>query len=75
VKDKIIMDPRKMLRGKNELSPVLVPVPVPEQPMELGTIDYRNLTADGEHGDFDVAVQAAAETGKPIFANFVMWAG
>lgn len=45
------------------------------QPIELGTIDYCNLTADGKHGDFDAALQAAAETGKPIFANFVEWSG
>jgi len=46
-----------------------------QQPIELGTIEYCNLTADGKHGDFDLALQAASATGKPIFANFVEWPG
>ena len=45
------------------------------QPVELGTIHYCNLTDDGKHGDYDLAVQASLETGKPIFANFVEWSG
>lgn len=45
------------------------------QPIELGTIEYVNLSSDGKHGDFDHAVQVARETGKPIFANFVEWSG
>eukprot|EP00565_Helicotheca_tamesis_P005151 CAMPEP_0185728138 /NCGR_PEP_ID=MMETSP1171-20130828/3597_1 /TAXON_ID=374046 /ORGANISM="Helicotheca tamensis, Strain CCMP826" /LENGTH=57 /DNA_ID=CAMNT_0028396813 /DNA_START=200 /DNA_END=373 /DNA_ORIENTATION=- len=45
------------------------------QAVELGTIDYINLTADGKHGDYDAAVQASLDTGKPIFANFVEWSG
>lgn len=45
------------------------------QAVELGTIDYVNLTPDGKHGKYDAAVQAALETGKPIFANFVEWSG
>jgi hypothetical protein len=48
---------------------------IPRQPIELGTINYANLTPDGRHGDFDAAVKKAAETGKPIFANFVEWSG
>lgn len=43
--------------------------------VELGTIDYKNLTPDGRHGEYDIAVKLAAETGKPIFANFVEWSG
>jgi hypothetical protein len=37
------------------------------------TIQYVNLTADGRHGDIDKALDMAAATGKPIFANFVEW--
>ena len=49
---------------------------VPEnQPIELGTINYVNLTSDGRHGDYERALQVARETGKPIFANFVEWSG
>lgn len=62
-----------MLKGKK-----LSPAPVQQKPgqlIELGTIDYHNLTADGKHGDFEAALQAAAKTGKPIFANFVEWSG
>ena len=47
----------------------------PSQAVELGTIDYVNLTPDQRHGDYDAAVQAAVDTGKPIFANFVEWSG
>ena len=45
------------------------------QYVELGTIEYVNLTADGKHGDYDTAVREASETGRPIFANFVEWSG
>lgn len=45
------------------------------QPIELGTINYCNLTADGRHGDYDMALRAAAEADKPLFANFVEWSG
>lgn len=45
------------------------------QPVELGTIDYVNLSPDGRHGDFETAIRIARETGKPIFANFVEWSG
>lgn len=45
------------------------------QPVELGTINYVNLTRDGRHGDYEATLQAAAVSGKPIFANFVEWSG
>lgn len=47
----------------------------PNQAVELGTIDYVNLTPDGKHGDYDSAIQASLQTGKPILANFVEWSG
>lgn len=46
-----------------------------DQAIELGTINYVNLTRDGKHGEFDKAMKIARETGKPIFANFVEWSG
>jgi hypothetical protein len=49
--------------------------PQRKQPVELGTIHYVNLTADGRHGDMEKALVVAAESGKPIFANFVEWTG
>ena len=49
--------------------------PPPKQFVELGTIDYVNLTADGKHGELETAVNIAKATGKPIFANFVEWSG
>lgn len=49
--------------------------PPPKQYVELGTIEYVNLTADGKHGEFEPAIDIARETGKPIFANFVEWSG
>jgi hypothetical protein len=45
------------------------------QYVELGSIDYVNLTRDGKHGDYDTAIATAKATGKPIFANFVEWSG
>ena len=46
------------------------------QAVELGTIHYCNLlTPDQRHGDYDATLQAAKESGKPIFANFVEWSG
>jgi hypothetical protein len=45
------------------------------QPIELGTINYCNLTADGRHGDYDAALFAAAQADKPLFVNFVEWSG
>jgi len=47
----------------------------PNRHVELGTIEYVNLTADGKHGEFEPAIDIARETGKPIFANFVEWSG
>ena len=49
--------------------------PATNQAVELGTIHYCNLTPDQRHGDYDAALQAAAASGKPIFANFVEWSG
>ena len=43
--------------------------------VELGTINYVNLSKDGKHGGIHSALKIAAETGKPIFANFVEWPG
>jgi len=45
------------------------------QAVELGTINYVNLTPDGRHGEFEKALEVARLTGKPIFANFVEWSG
>ena len=57
----------------------LRPTPLPDQPIELGTIHYQNLTADGRHGDYEAALHAASPeqnpTGKPLFCNFVEWTG
>jgi hypothetical protein len=49
--------------------------PIPNQAVELGSINYANLSDDGRHGKFDKAVEIAKTTGKPIFANFVEWSG
>ena len=43
--------------------------------VELGTIQYVNLTSDARHGDYQTAIDIAAQTGKPILANFVEWSG
>mmetsp|Transcript_21756 Transcript_21756/g.60474 ORF Transcript_21756/g.60474 Transcript_21756/m.60474 type:complete len:84 (+) Transcript_21756:126-377(+) len=59
--DPVLVEPRPQRRGP--------------QPIELGTINYVNLTTDGKHGDYEVAMKVARETGKPIFANFVEWSG
>jgi len=45
------------------------------QAVELGTINYINLTSDGKHGDYDRAIEASLKSGKPIFCNFVEWSG
>jgi hypothetical protein len=45
------------------------------QPIELGTIEYCNITNDGKHGDYNLVLQLAKEIDKPIFANFVEWSG
>jgi hypothetical protein len=48
----------------------------PKQPIELGTIQYCNITSDGRHGDYDTVLQIASQNlEKPIFANFVEWTG
>ena len=49
--------------------------PPPKEYVELGTIEYVNLTADCKHGEFEPAITHARVTGKPIFANFVEWSG
>jgi hypothetical protein len=51
------------------------PPRIPNQPIELGTIEYCNITSDGKHGDYQTVVRLAAETGKPIFVNFIEWSG
>ena len=43
--------------------------------VELGTINYINLSDDLKHGSYEVAVEEARRQGKPIFANFVEWSG
>ena len=45
------------------------------QAVELGTIDYVNLTADGRHGDIEEALSISKATQKPLFCNFVEWSG
>jgi hypothetical protein len=49
--------------------------PQPQQPIELGTISYCNITDDGRHGDYKVVLEVAKQSDKPIFANFVEWSG
>lgn len=47
-----------------------------KQPIELGTIQYCNITSDGRHGDYNTVLQVASQNmDKPIFANFVEWSG
>jgi len=62
-------DDEAMLTTKTHRSPPI------NQAVELGTINYVNLTSDSKHGTYDIAIQLAKETGKPIFANFVEWSG
>jgi hypothetical protein len=45
------------------------------QAVELGDINYINLDKNKKHGDFISAINAAAASNKPIFANFVEWSG
>jgi hypothetical protein len=61
--------------GGVESSRATAPREAPNQAIELGTIHYVNLTLDGRHGDLETALRVAAETAKPIFANFVEWSG
>ena len=51
------------------------PVAPRHQAVELGTIQYVNLTPDGRHGDLATALQASAAADKPLFVNFVEWSG
>ena len=72
---------KKRLKGVDPPDSTLVSAAAASEPthhhqaVELGTIRYCNLTPDGKHGDYDAALQAAAASGKPIFANFVEWSG
>ena len=78
---------RDLLRHKKEqlsaddepaVETTAVPSPLSprrDQSVELGTINYVNLSADQRHGDINVALQAARAADKPIFANFVEWSG
>jgi hypothetical protein len=61
--------------AKNESRPERDWQPPPREFVELGTIHYANLTQDGRHGEYQTALDLAAETGRPIFANFVEWSG
>lgn len=47
------------------------------QAVELGDINYVNLTRDQRHGEPDLRnlLEIAATSQKPIFVNFVEWAG
>jgi hypothetical protein len=67
-----VVNPEDLMAASGSLTPS---PPKRNQPVELGTIHYVNLTADGRHGDMEKALAIAAETGKPIFANFVEWSG
>ena len=59
----------------SQRNPTVSSKPSPKKYVELGNIDYINLTPDGKHGDYEKALKYAEETGKPIFANFVEWSG
>lgn len=55
---------------------ISINIMIPEnQAVELGTINYVNLTPDKRHGDLSTALKIATQTKKPIFANFVEWSG
>eukprot|EP00581_Thalassiosira_minuscula_P008051 CAMPEP_0183702930 /NCGR_PEP_ID=MMETSP0737-20130205/869_1 /TAXON_ID=385413 /ORGANISM="Thalassiosira miniscula, Strain CCMP1093" /LENGTH=182 /DNA_ID=CAMNT_0025929617 /DNA_START=47 /DNA_END=595 /DNA_ORIENTATION=+ len=45
----------------------------PSQAVELGSINYVNLTPDGKHGDYGAAVRASLETGNP--SSPTSWSG
>ena len=62
-------------RKKGSIADPTMNAPLPAQAVELGTIDYVNLTPDRKHGDYQTAVAQSLQTGKPIFANFVEWSG
>ena len=62
-------------KGGSITAPTLAMSRPQQQSIELGTIQYVNLTPDGRHGDYDLALRIAKETGKPIFTNFVEWSG
>lgn len=82
------MDVRKLLQRKQKLKKAVDPPAansratpstrsnIPSnQPIELGTINYKNLTKDGRHGEYESALEAAQSSGKPLFVNFVEWSG
>jgi hypothetical protein len=69
-KKEAVIKPQDLLAASGSLTPSS---PQRNQPVELGTIQYVNLTADGRHGDMEQALSVAAESGKPIFANSVEW--
>ena len=51
--------------------------------IELGTIRYVNRTDDGQHGDYEIAMEmgrrhsslSAGKNHKPLWLNFVQWPG
>ena len=44
--------------------------------VELGHVTYLNLSPDGAHGEYELAVKAiATQPTKPLFVNFVEWSG
>jgi hypothetical protein len=69
-----VMNPQDLMAASGSLTST-PSRPQRNQPVELGTIHYVNLTADGRHGEIEQVLAAAAESGKPIFANFVEWTG
>lgn len=62
-------------KKKNNNNNGIVSTLAMNQAVELGTINYVNLTSDGRHGDMEKALHVARETGKPLFCNFVEWSG
>lgn len=50
--------------------------PGTQNPVEMGTISYKNLSEDGTHGVLEYALEAIdAAPSKPVFVNFVEWDG
>ena len=51
--------------------------------IELGTIRYVNRTDDGQHGDYEIAMEmgrrhsslSGGKNHKPLWVNFVQWPG